>query len=173
MTFLLRSEVAADAARKLPMRLLGLAHLSGPLQTLARLQQVRRQIGPANVDAQALDQARALDDGAAGFPKRTPVTRARLDLTLSAEAEHARLEFDLAHVSSVRSVPVRDIRGPTESGCGLLLNREDAERGGGRRDERDERYGKGSLSGPPKRRKLALATPWPHKLGRCDGPDEP
>src|SRR6266511_427849 len=67
---------------------------------------------------------------------------------MSAEAERARLGFDLAHVSSVRSVPVRDIRGPTESGCGLLLNREDAERGGGRRDERDERYGKGSLTCP-------------------------
>jgi hypothetical protein len=130
------------------VRLLGLAQVSGLLQTLARLQQVRRQIGPADVDANAIDQATPFDDGSAGFPKRTRVTRTRLDLTLSAEAERARLGFDLAHVSSVRPVPVADIRGPTESGCGLLLNGEDAERGGGRRDEREERYGKGSLTWP-------------------------
>jgi len=85
MTFLLHSEVATDAARELSVRLLGLGQISGLLEPLARLQQVCRQIGPADVDAEAIDHARPCDDGSAGLPKSAQLVWARLDLTLSDE----------------------------------------------------------------------------------------
>src|SRR6266542_2827126 len=77
------SKIATDAARKLSVCLLGLGQVSRLLESLTRLEQVGCQVGPADVDAEALDQARAFDDGAAGFPKRTALTRTRLRLTLS------------------------------------------------------------------------------------------
>ena len=67
-----------------------------------RLEQIRRQIGPANVDAEALDDAASFDDGAAGLPERAPLTQARLGLARGDETKRAVLGFDLAHNPSLR-----------------------------------------------------------------------
>src|SRR6266516_3512369 len=121
---LLRSDVATEAARELSMRRLGLGEISGVLEPLARLEQVRGQIGPANVDAEALDEAIAFDGGAAGLPKRAPLARAQLGAILSDEAERAGLGFDLAHGVSLRAVNRSGIGPATDLGCGLLPKRQ-------------------------------------------------
>src|SRR5438552_2892630 len=87
MRSLLRSNVATQAARELAVRLLGLGEISGALEPLARLEQIRGQIGPADVDAKALNDAIAFDDGAARLPKHALLAQARLGAILSDEAE--------------------------------------------------------------------------------------
>ena len=106
------------------MRRLGLGHVSCPLESLTGLEQVARQVGSAQVDAETLDEATAFDDGAAGLPKRAPFARTRLGLILSNEAERAGLGFDLAHVPSVGRQAGADIGRRTDLRCGLLPKRE-------------------------------------------------
>jgi len=60
------------------MRLLGFGPVSNKLEPLARLKQVRGQIGPAEGDAETLDQAVAVDDDSAGLPEGATFARARL-----------------------------------------------------------------------------------------------
>ncbi len=83
------------------MRPLDLGQISYLLAALARLEQVRRQIRPADVDAEALDQTTTFDDGAPGLPKRTPLAPAWLGLALCRESKRAVLGVDLAHAWSV------------------------------------------------------------------------
>jgi hypothetical protein len=80
---------------------LGLDEGSRLVEAVARLEQVGRQIGPAYVDPEPLDQASARDDGAAGLPERASLLLARLGLALSDETKRAGLGFDLAHIPSV------------------------------------------------------------------------
>src|SRR5437667_2403884 len=120
MSCLLRSHVATEAARELAVRLLGLGEISGALESLARLEQICGQIGPADVDAKALDEAIAFDDGAAGLPKHAPLARARLGAILSGEAERAGLGFDLAHGISLCAASRSGIGPTTDLRCGLL-----------------------------------------------------
>jgi hypothetical protein len=61
---------------------LRLGQVSRLLEALARLEQVRRQIGPTKFHTKALDEATAGHDGATGLPERAPVTGARLDDSL-------------------------------------------------------------------------------------------
>jgi hypothetical protein len=86
------------------MRLLRLGQISSLLEALTRLEQVESQVAVAHVGAETLDEAVALDHRAAGLPKRAPLLRAQLHLTLTGEAQRAGLGFDLAHVSSVDSM---------------------------------------------------------------------
>src|SRR5437867_2665767 len=60
---LLLSKLEADAKRELAMRVLGLDQASGPLEAFTHLEQIGDQVGPANVDPEAGDQAAAFDDG--------------------------------------------------------------------------------------------------------------
>jgi hypothetical protein len=60
---------------------LGRGEVSRLFEPLARLEQVARQVGCAEVDAEALDNATAVDDGAAGLPKRALLVRACLNGT--------------------------------------------------------------------------------------------
>jgi len=83
---LLRSELATDAAREFGMRSLGLGQVPSLIEALACLEQVRGQIGPADVDAEAFDQAMTLEDGAAWFPKGTTLAWARFGRTLCGES---------------------------------------------------------------------------------------
>ncbi len=87
------------------MRLLGLEHTSSLLEAITRLEQVESQVGFTHVGAETVDQAVALDDGAAGLPKRAPLVRTHLHLTLTDQAQRAGLGFDQAHISSVDSGP--------------------------------------------------------------------
>jgi hypothetical protein len=50
------------------VRRLGLGRVSRSLETLARLEQERRQIRPAGVEAEAVDDASASDHRSAGLP---------------------------------------------------------------------------------------------------------
>src|SRR6266511_5232707 len=97
------SRARADPARDLPMRRVGLRQISRSVEPLARLEEVLGQIGPAEVDAETLDHASALDDGTAGLPEGAQLVWARLDLVLSDEPQRAVLLVDLTHVSSVGS----------------------------------------------------------------------
>jgi hypothetical protein len=114
MTPPLRSELEADAARELQVRALSRSQISCAVEAIARLEQVRRQIRPANVDTKALDQAASLDDGPAGLPERTTRVRARLGLTFGGETECAPLGFDLAHAVSLHPRRNSDIRPATD-----------------------------------------------------------
>ena len=104
------------------MRTLGLGQISCLLEALARLEQVRRQIGPANVDAKALDQTAAFDDRAARLPERAKFAPAGLD-DARRKPQSAPLCLDLAHGCSVQPVWCAHIRAVPEFGCGLLLKR--------------------------------------------------
>src|SRR5436189_5195484 len=110
------------------MRLLGLAQVSCLLEPLARLEEVARQVGCAQVDAEALDHAPAVDDRAAGLPERATLAGTCLGLTLSDEAERAVLGFDLAHEPSVRRSAATAIGRRTDLRCGLLPKHEDRPR---------------------------------------------
>jgi len=67
---LLPLELEPDAARKLAMRSFGLGQILGLLEPIAHIEQVFGQIGPADVDAEAVDDATAFSNGAAGLPER-------------------------------------------------------------------------------------------------------
>ena len=97
------------------MRSLDLGQIPCLIEALARLEQVRGQIRPADVDAKTFDQAATLDDSPTGFPERTPLTRARLGLSLSRETERALLGINLAHAWSL------DCRRPLNIGPGTDL----------------------------------------------------
>ena len=129
------------------MRRLGLGRISSLREALARLEQVLRQIGLANVHAQPLDQAAAFDDRAARLPERAPLARTRLD-DARGEPQCARLWLDLAHGLSVQPVPRAHIRAVPEFGCGLLLNRQHGQRDGAGRHNRRQRYRDGSAVSP-------------------------
>jgi hypothetical protein len=96
------------------MRSLDLGQIPCLIEALARLEQVRGQIGSAEVDAKTLDQAAALDDSPAGFPERTPLTRARLGLSLGRESERALLGINLAHAWSLDGRRPLNIRPGTD-----------------------------------------------------------
>jgi len=83
------------------MRSLGFGQVPCLIETLACLEQVRGQIGPADVDAKTFDQATTLNDSTAGFPERTLLTRARLGLSLGRESKRALLGVNLAHAWSL------------------------------------------------------------------------
>jgi hypothetical protein len=89
------------------VRALGLLQVSRLLEALARTEQIRSQIGPPHVDAKTFDHAGTLDDGAAGLPERTPLSRTRLDTPFGGEAEGAGLWLGPAHVQSVPSLTQR------------------------------------------------------------------
>jgi hypothetical protein len=80
------------------------------LEALTCFEQVRRQLGPADVDAQSLDQARALDDRAARLPERASLARTRFCGFVGGESERAVLWRDLVHDKSVASQVRWDIR---------------------------------------------------------------
>jgi hypothetical protein len=80
------------------VRRLGLGLISSLFETLARLEQVARHIRIPDVCAEAIDEAIALHDGAARFPKRTAFPRTQLAQTLSMQAKSAVLGFGLVHV---------------------------------------------------------------------------
>ncbi len=111
----------AGAARELTPRRVSLCQVSGTLDPVAGLEEVGGQIGPADVDREAVDDARAWHHGAAGLPEHAELTGAWLGLTLSGEPELAVTGFDLAHASSVGPGRGADIRGRSESRCGVLL----------------------------------------------------
>ena len=96
---LLSLELVANAARKLAVRRLGLAAIPCLLETLTCLQQVRRQIGPTDLHAKALDQATAGCDGPAGLPEGATLARARLG-SPSGQVKCA-IRSDLAHDCSL------------------------------------------------------------------------
>src|SRR5204862_1689634 len=98
----------------------GLGQIPRLLGTLARLQQVRRHIGPPHVDAEAFDETTSRGDGSAGLPEGTPLAYARLDNALR-QVKRA-MRSDLAHGVSFRRPASAGIRARTESRCGLLLN---------------------------------------------------
>ena len=83
------------------MRSLDLGQIPCLIEALTRLEQVRGQIRPADVDAKAFDQAATLEDSPTGFPERTPLTRAPLDRSLGRESEHALWGINLAHTWSL------------------------------------------------------------------------
>jgi hypothetical protein len=121
MTFLLvRSDVSTEPARELSVRVLGPGEISGLLDAITRLEQVGSQIGPADVDAEALDDASPSDDGAPRLPKCAALTGTQLFLTLSDEPKRAGLGFDLTHATSFGSVETTGIGPPTDLPCGLL-----------------------------------------------------
>jgi hypothetical protein len=109
------------------MRRLGLGQISCLLQALTRLDQVLRQIGPANVHAQPLDQTAAFDDRAARLPERAPLAGTGLD-DARRKPQRAPLRLDLAHGFSVQPVLCAHIRALPEFGCGLLLKRDHGQR---------------------------------------------
>ena len=96
------------------MRLLRLGHSSSLLEALARLEQVESQVRFTHVGPETVDQAVALDDGAAGLPKRAPLLRTQLHLSLTDQAQRAGLGFDPAHASSVDAGPAQGIRPGTD-----------------------------------------------------------
>jgi hypothetical protein len=102
------SELEADAAREVAVRSLSLGQVSRLLEALARLEQVRGQIGPTEFHTKALDEAAAGYDGAAVLPECAPVAGARLDgsLGLVKRAIHS----GLAHDSSFGRRDQPDIR---------------------------------------------------------------
>jgi hypothetical protein len=102
------------------VRTLGLGQISSLLEALAGLEQVLRQIGPANVHAQPLDQAAAFDDRAARLPERTKFAPTGVD-DARRKPQRALLCLDLAHSCSVQPVPFAHIRAVPEFDCGLLL----------------------------------------------------
>jgi hypothetical protein len=113
------SELEADAARELAVRRFGLGQISCPLEALAHLQQVRRQIGAPHVDGETFDETTSRGNGSAGLPEGTPLARARLHNAPRQVKRATR--FDLAHALSLRGSASADIRAATESRCGLLL----------------------------------------------------
>jgi hypothetical protein len=108
---------------------LGLRSISCLAETLTHLDQVAGHVGPANVEAEPLDHAASLDDGAAFLPERASLLRAILH-DAGREAERAALWLDLAHGLSVATREGGAIRAAPESGCGLLLKREHGQSGG-------------------------------------------
>jgi len=98
---LLRSKLSTDAAREFGVRSLGLGQISCLIEALARLEQVRGQTGPADVDAEAFDQAITLDDRAAGLPEGASLVWARFGPALCDESKRALLGVNLAHARSV------------------------------------------------------------------------
>jgi hypothetical protein len=80
------SELATDAAREFGVRSLGLDQVPCLIETFACLEQVRRQIGPVDIDAEAFDHATTLDDGAPWLPKGTTLACARFGRALSGES---------------------------------------------------------------------------------------
>lgn len=108
---------------KLAVGRLGLRSISCLRETLTRVEQVAGHVGPANVDAEPLDHAASLDDGAAFLPERAPLLRAKLH-DAGRKAERAAYWLDPAHGFSVPKPVEGDIRAAPESGCGLLLKRE-------------------------------------------------
>jgi hypothetical protein len=127
------------------MRRLGFGHVSCLLKALARLEQVLRQIGSANVQAQPLDQAAAFDDRAARLPEPTPLARTGLD-DAQCEPQRAPLWVDLAHGFSVQPALRDHIRAVPESRCGLLLNRQHGQRDGAGGHKCRQRHRDGSLA---------------------------
>ena len=109
------SKLTTDTPRELVVRALGLHQITCLVEAFACLEQIRRQTGQANVDAETLDQATSLDDGPAGLPEGTSFVRARLGLAPGREAEHAVLGFGLVHSSSVEPGRTRGIRRHTDS----------------------------------------------------------
>ena len=83
------------------MRLLGLGHVSGLLEPLECVEQIGRQIMSAEVDAETLDKAAALEYCAAGFPEAATLVRTGFANSVSGAAKRAGLVFDLAHIASV------------------------------------------------------------------------
>src|SRR2546427_1266131 len=115
-------ELEAHAPRELTVRRHCLGQRSRLLQPLAHLEQICRQIDPADVDAEAVDQAARLDDGAPRLPERAALSRTRLGFSPSDEAEHAVRCFDPGHVfesSAFGSAGHRAVRG---FACGLIRN---------------------------------------------------
>jgi hypothetical protein len=94
-------ELETDAARELAVRPFGLGKISCSVEALPCLEQVRGQVGPRDVNAEALDQAASRDDRAAGLPEGTPLARARLGRALCSESKRALSRIGLAHDSSV------------------------------------------------------------------------
>jgi hypothetical protein len=109
------------------VRTLGLGQISSLLEALTRLEQVLRQIGPANVHAQPLDQTAAFDNRAARLPERTTFAPTGLD-DARRKPQRAFFCLDLAHECSVEPVRCGHIRAVPEFGCGLLLKREHRQR---------------------------------------------
>ena len=103
------------------MRRFGLGQIPCLFETLARLQQVRRQIGAPHVHGETFDETTSRGNGSAGLPEGTPLARARLDDALRKVKRATR--SDLAHDVSLRGSAWVDIRASTESRCGLLLKR--------------------------------------------------
>jgi hypothetical protein len=106
---------------------------------------VARHVGLTNVDAEPLDYATSLDDGAARFPERAPFLRAKLD-GARCKSEGAALWLDLAHSLSVSTPVEGDIRAAPESDCGLLLKREHGERDRAQRHHADQGNHNGRLA---------------------------
>jgi hypothetical protein len=97
----------------------GLGQISCLLEALARLQQVRRQIGAPHIHTETFDETTSWCNGSAGLPEGTPLARAALDDALRQVKRATR--FDLAHDLSLRGSVSAGIRAATESRCGLLL----------------------------------------------------
>ena len=96
-------DISTETARELAVSLLGFLQVSCLLDALPRLEQVRRQVGAAQVDVEAFDQAGPLDDGAAGLPEHAPLAWTDLDSPFGRKPDRAGLGIYLAHVPSVRS----------------------------------------------------------------------
>jgi hypothetical protein len=109
----------ADAAGKLPVGRLDLVQVPCLLETLAHVKQVRRQTAAPQVDAEALDQARADDDCAARFPERTAFANACLCLMPSGAVEDAGRGFDLAHDPSLGRAHCKGIVSNSDSRAGF------------------------------------------------------
>jgi hypothetical protein len=93
----------------------GVSQISRLVESLARLEQVRRQIRPANVATESVDDAASCDDRPAGFPEGAALVRAQLRLALDRQTQRAVLGFDLAHDSSLRGDALGDIGRGTDS----------------------------------------------------------
>jgi hypothetical protein len=91
------------------------------LQLLSHLEQIDRNIRPAHVECEPVDDTAPFNNGAAWLPERTALERAGFDRS-DCESECAPPWLGLTHVFSFETAGANGIRASPDWRCGLLRN---------------------------------------------------
>lgn len=100
------SELEPDAARELAARGLLVAQVASLPQPVTQLEEIGREIGAAEVDAEPLEHACTLERGASVLPEGTSLPGTGLSRAAGGEAEPAGLARGRVHANQ-RTVSLR------------------------------------------------------------------